>query len=237
MSLHPTPSSAIETFILLCSHFAVISLYAGTWDFKRGTLIPKLVDLSLSGLAASHPISISNGRKQWFFASLAIMQLMGLRLQINPIDNWYWYYLSLCIEARQQWLLTCAASAELHSFFEHWTQTLPLHSFSLNFHMHKPLIKEILNTKILWKGGRIRCMKSAMKQQCKLCMVERKEISLRLRENKQTIIIDNLDILLAVVNAKQGSAILVPITEGVCNAEKVNSTRHSEAKRTRFFPD
>eukprot|EP00956_Cyclotella_meneghiniana_P029437 scaffold71225_cov38-Cyclotella_meneghiniana.AAC.3 len=38
----------------------------------------------------------------------------------------------------------------------------------------KSRIKEILYPKILWKGDRIRCMKSA--PQCKLCMVERKEI-------------------------------------------------------------
>eukprot|EP00956_Cyclotella_meneghiniana_P035496 scaffold115418_cov119-Cyclotella_meneghiniana.AAC.2 len=60
----------------------------------------------------------------------------------------------------------------------------------------KSRIKEIPNPKIIWKGDRIRCMKSAMMPQCKLCMVERKEICHRLvRENKQSIINDNLDIL------------------------------------------
>eukprot|EP00956_Cyclotella_meneghiniana_P030618 scaffold77721_cov103-Cyclotella_meneghiniana.AAC.1 len=58
----------------------------------------------------------------------------------------------------------------------------------------KSRIKEILNPKILWKGDRIKCMKSAMTPQCKLCMVERKEICHRLQENKQSIINDNSDI-------------------------------------------
>ena len=47
---------------------------------------------------------------------------------------------------------------------------------------------EIINPKILWKGNRIRCMKSAMMPQYKLCMVERKEIYHRFKENRQTII-------------------------------------------------
>ena len=48
-------------------------------------------------------------------------------------------------------------------------------------------LKEIVVPTILWQGDRIRCMKSARTLQCKICIVERKEILSRFRNEKTKI--------------------------------------------------
>ena len=55
-------------------------------------------------------------------------------------------------------------------------------------------MKEIMTPTILWQGDGIRCMKSSRTLQCKICMVERKEILSRFRSDKSKIINDNSDI-------------------------------------------
>ena len=76
------------------------------------------------------------------------------------------------------------------------------------------------------QGDIIRCMKSAMTPQCKLCMIERKEICHCLRENSQTIINDYSDIFsywkCKAKFDKFGSNLHIEIlrTEDTCNAKK-----------------
>ena len=55
-------------------------------------------------------------------------------------------------------------------------------------------LKEVVEPTIIWQGDRIRCMKSSWTLQCKICMVERKEILHRLKTNKHLVINDNSDI-------------------------------------------
>ena len=42
-----------------------------------------------------------------------------------------------------------------------------------NSNQVKAKLKEIMEPSILWKGDRIKCMKSAKIMNCKICMVER----------------------------------------------------------------
>ena len=56
------------------------------------------------------------------------------------------------------------------------------------------MMKKIMIPTILWQGDGIRCMKSSRTLQCKICMVERKEILSRFRADKNMIINDNSDI-------------------------------------------
>ena len=55
-------------------------------------------------------------------------------------------------------------------------------------------LKEIVEPSIIWQGDRIRCMKSARTAQCKICMVERKEILKRFQTERNMTINDNSDI-------------------------------------------
>ena len=55
-------------------------------------------------------------------------------------------------------------------------------------------LKTIVESKILWQGDAIRCTKSSRTLQCKICMVERKEILSRFDTNRHKIINDNSDI-------------------------------------------
>ena len=55
-------------------------------------------------------------------------------------------------------------------------------------------LKEIVKPTIIYSGDRIRCMKSSRTLQCQICMMERKEILHRLREDKSKVINDNSDI-------------------------------------------
>ena len=48
----------------------------------------------------------------------------------------------------------------------------------------KARLKQIVKPTILWQDKVFRCMKSAQTLNCKICMVERKEILKRLDENK-----------------------------------------------------
>ena len=55
-------------------------------------------------------------------------------------------------------------------------------------------MKKLLEIKILWKGDRIKCMKSTRTMKCKLCMKERRIILDRFDEDKKKIINDRSDI-------------------------------------------
>ena len=58
----------------------------------------------------------------------------------------------------------------------------------------KAWLKENVEPTILWQGDRIRCMKSSRTLQCKICMMERKEILKHFQEDKSSVINDNSDI-------------------------------------------
>ena len=49
----------------------------------------------------------------------------------------------------------------------------------------KARLKEIVKPQIIWKGDRIQCMKSVRTMQCKICMVERREILHRFNTEKK----------------------------------------------------
>ena len=51
-----------------------------------------------------------------------------------------------------------------------------------------------MQPKIVWKGERIQCMKSARTSRCKLCMKERREILERFQNGRKLLINDNSDI-------------------------------------------
>ena len=98
-----------------------------------------------------------------------------------------------------------------------------------------------MKTEIIWQGDRIRCMKSSRTLQCKICMVERKEILHRMQQDKNKVINDNSDIY---SSCKCGSRfhkfgrILEPETlRKRMTQKKVPSTRHSKQKRNRFSFD
>ena len=58
----------------------------------------------------------------------------------------------------------------------------------------KAKMKKTMRTTIVWQGDRIKMMKSSRTPQCKLCMMERKEILCRMRADPSKIINDNSDI-------------------------------------------
>ena len=58
----------------------------------------------------------------------------------------------------------------------------------------KARLKEIVEPSIVWQGDRIRCMKSARTYNCKICMIERKEILKQMDLNKSKVMNDNSDI-------------------------------------------
>mmetsp|Transcript_19425 Transcript_19425/g.40981 ORF Transcript_19425/g.40981 Transcript_19425/m.40981 type:complete len:240 (-) Transcript_19425:181-900(-) len=99
-------------------------------------------------------------------------------------------------------------------------------------------MKEIMTPTIIWQqGNRIRCMKTSRTIQCKICMMERKEILHRFRTDKTKIINDNSDIF---SSCKCGSAFhkfIRKITTTLrtrSTQKKVNSTRQSKPNRSRF---
>ena len=63
-----------------------------------------------------------------------------------------------------------------------------------NCNQVQQMMKQIMTPTILWQGDGMRCMKSSHTLQCKICMVERKEILSRFRSDKSKIINDNSDI-------------------------------------------
>ena len=58
----------------------------------------------------------------------------------------------------------------------------------------KAKLKEIVNPRIIWKGDRIQCMKSVRTMQCKICMIERREILHRFKTDRKKVINDNSEI-------------------------------------------
>ena len=58
--------------------------------------------------------------------------------------------------------------------------------------------RENIRPSIIYQGDRLKCMKSAMMMNCKMCMVERKEILHRMKADKHKIINDNFDIFCKV---------------------------------------
>ena len=55
-------------------------------------------------------------------------------------------------------------------------------------------LRETMEQTIIWQGDIICCKKSLATLQCKICMVERKEILHRVKANKHQVINDNSDI-------------------------------------------
>ena len=99
-------------------------------------------------------------------------------------------------------------------------------------------LKEIVEPTIIWQGDRIRCMKSSQTLQCKICMVERKEILSRFRTNRSDIINDNSDIFSSCkCNSRfhKFSRQVTPILKKRLTQKKANSTRNSKQKRTKRF--
>ena len=88
-------------------------------------------------------------------------------------------------------------------------------------------MKTIMIPTILWQGDRIRCMKSSRTLQCKICMVERKEILSRFRTNRSEIINDNSDIFSSCkCNSRfhKFSRQVTPILKKRLTQKKANST-------------
>jgi hypothetical protein len=95
--------------------------------------------------------------------------------------------------------------------------------------------RENIRPSIIYQGDRLKCMKSAMTMNCKMCMVERKEILQRMKADKHKIINDNSDIF-ARCSCKcrfhkffrNDSTLRTRLTQ-----KKVPSTRHSKLPRVR----
>ncbi len=100
-------------------------------------------------------------------------------------------------------------------------------------------MKQIMTPTVLWQGDRIQCMKTSRTLQCKICMMERKEILHRFRTDRYKIINDNSDIF---SSCKCGSAfhkffrtITTKTTLRTRSPQKkVTSTRQSKPTRRRF---
>ena len=98
-------------------------------------------------------------------------------------------------------------------------------------------MKTLLVPTILWQGDRIRCMKSPRTLQCKMCMVERKEILSRFRNNKSKIMNNNSDIFSSCKCNSRFHKFSRTVTKTLRKhlmQKKVNSKRHSKHKRKRF---
>lgn len=98
-------------------------------------------------------------------------------------------------------------------------------------------LRKIVIPEILWQGDRIRSMKSARTMQCKICMVERKQILSRFKSNKTKIMNDNSDIF---SSCKCGCRFhkfarnIDPTLMMHLPQKKANSTKYSKQKRKRF---
>ena len=96
-------------------------------------------------------------------------------------------------------------------------------------------LKEIVEPSIIWKGDRIRCMKSSRTLQCSICMMERKEILHRLKEDKSKVINDNSDIYSSCKCGsrfhKFTSRTITPTQTTRSTQKKVPSARKSKQKR------
>ena len=102
-------------------------------------------------------------------------------------------------------------------------------------------LKKIMVPTILWQGEGIRCMKSARTLQCKICMVERKEILSRFRTDRSKVINDNSDIYSSCKCGAKFHKFIRPKnedTDEALAAEKSHkSKRSSKIKRSRFSVD
>lgn len=58
----------------------------------------------------------------------------------------------------------------------------------------KAKLKEAISVKVIWQGDAIKCTKSARTRNCKLCMMERKQIMKAIRDDKHKVINENDDI-------------------------------------------
>ncbi len=96
--------------------------------------------------------------------------------------------------------------------------------------------RENIEPSIIYQGERLKCMKSAKTMNCKMCMVERKEILQRMKTNKHKLINDNSDIF-ARCSCKcrfhkffrtDSTTLRTRLTQ-----KKVTSTRHSKLPRVR----
>ena len=90
-------------------------------------------------------------------------------------------------------------------------------------------MKKLLEVKILWKGDRIKCMKSTRSMKCKLCMKERRIILDRFDQDKNQIINDRSDIFSFCKCKSEFHEFFRTIsttsgTEDASNAEKVNAS-------------
>ena len=79
-------------------------------------------------------------------------------------------------------------------------------------------LKNIMIPTILWQGEGIRCMKSARTLQCKICMMERKEILSRFRIDGSKIMNDNSDIYSSCKYGAQFYQFVQPNTENTDEA-------------------
>jgi hypothetical protein len=101
-------------------------------------------------------------------------------------------------------------------------------------------LKQIMEPSILWQGDRIRCMKSSRTMQCKICMVERKEILHRFKTDKSKIMNYNSDIFSSCKCCSRFHKfcrVTNPTLTTRMTQKKVPSTRHSKQKRKRFSFD
>ncbi len=60
-------------------------------------------------------------------------------------------------------------------------------------------LKQDVSIEVIWQGDPIKCMKSARTRDCRICMVERKQIMQPLRDDKHNIINENDNIYAASV--------------------------------------
>ena len=58
-------------------------------------------------------------------------------------------------------------------------------------------IKQDVSVEVIWQGDSIKCTKSARTRDCRICMVERKQIMQALRDDKHKVINENDDIYAA----------------------------------------
>ena len=106
-------------------------------------------------------------------------------------------------------------------------------------HEVRAKMKKIMRPRILWQGDRIQCMKSAKTASCKICMVERKEILHRFRNEKSKIMNDNSDIYASCTCGtrfhKFGRYLTNRTLRTRRTQKKVTSTRNSKQKRAFTF--
>ncbi len=108
-----------------------------------------------------------------------------------------------------------------------------------NYNEVRAMMKTIMTPSILWNGDRILCMKSARTQQCKICMMERKQILLQLDTDKHKVINDNSDIF---SSCKCGSkfhkffcTVNIETPRAHSKQKKVNSSKQKQHQKNKRF--